>query len=185
MLNEKNKNNRKYLEEDMVPAINIYTEDLESGACVGELNHSAKPDIDLDRICHRIVSLNRESDRPNFYKGKCLILDTPLGRTLRTLGESKVRWGFSSKVLGSIEEKDDYSIIKRPQVVSVDAVFQPSIGKFANGILENVQFIVGDDGRAFEAYEKLEKSISKYPSHHKDQIRAHIVESLKRFLKSI
>ena len=186
MVNEVNRNHRRYMEDDMVPEINRYLdESINVGRGVGELNHSSKPDIDLDRIAHKIVSLERDDKRPNFFRGKCQILDTPLGRTLRTLTESSVVWGFSSKALGQLEESGNSTIVRMPQIVSVDAVFEPSIGQYSKGILENREYIIGDDGRVAEAYAVLDKKLSRYPSKHSDEIRAYIVENLQKFLAKI
>ena len=112
-------------------------------------------------------------------------MDTPLGKTLRTLTESGVVWGFSSKALGQLEESGNSTIVRRPSIVSIDAVFEPSIGEFSKGILENREYIIGDDGRVAEAYAVLDKKLSKYPSKHSDEIRAYILENLQKFLTQI
>jgi hypothetical protein len=188
MLNRKNLNGRSYLEEDAVPAIAKYLNEndaLKRGRCVSELNHSAKPEVDMDRICAKFVEIVRDSKRPDYYVGKAEILDTPSGRTLRHITDSGISWGYSTKAVGVIEESDGGTIVKRPQFLSVDSVFQPSINEFAHGILENKNFIIGNDGQVAEAFKTLEKHLSKYPSHHSTAIKQHILEGFQKLLKSL
>jgi hypothetical protein len=188
MLNRQNLNGRRYVEEDAVPAIEKYlneNEALKRGRCVSELNHSTKPEVDMERICAKFVEILRDSKRPDYYIGKAEILDTPSGRTLRHLTESGITWGYSTKAVGVLEEGEGGSIVRRPQFLTIDAVFQPSINEFSQGILENKEFIIGNDGRVAEAFGVLEKHLSKYPSHHSDAIKQHILEGFKRLLINI
>jgi hypothetical protein len=196
MLNEKNKNNRKYLEEDLVPAIELYNEKyIKNNRAGGTLNHESSPDIDLTKLCHKIVSLERDKENSNFYIGKSHVLTTPSGKILESLIKDDFRVGMSSRCLGRIVQESSYSTVKDPIIVSIDAVFDPSIGGggsvkndsigFVNGIYENKEYIISDDGHVAEAYAKLEKHLAKYPSRHKDAIKQHIMEGLQTFLKSI
>ncbi len=188
MINKENMNGRKYLEEDAVPAIQKYiseNDSLKKGRCVGELNHSAKPEVDMDRICAKFVELYRDSKRPNYYIGKAEVLDTPSGRTLRHLTESGITWGYSTKAVGILEEGTKGSIVRSPQFLTIDCVFQPSINEFSKGILENKEFIIGNDGHVAEAFEKLERHLAKYPTHHRDAINRHILEGFQRLLKAL
>lgn len=188
MINNFNMNQRSYMEEDAVPAIEKYLNEndaLKKGRCVGELNHSAKPEVDMEKIALKFVEILRDSKRPNYYRGKAEILDTPPGRTLRHLTEAGVTWGFSTKAAGILEEGDKGSIVRKPTFISIDGVFQPSINEFSKGILENKEFIIGNDGRVAEAFNVLEKHLSKYPTHHRDAINQHILEGFKRLLINI
>lgn len=187
MMNKKNKNNRIYEEEEMIPAVDSYiTEAIPVGAAGGELNHSTKPDTDLERLADKIVSLERDKHDPDFYMGKSLVLSTPSGKILESLIKDRVRFGKSTKVLGQIQESSDGNKVKSPIILLVDNVFDPSVSTaFVQGILENKEYIISDDGKIAESYQKLEKKLAKYPSRHQEAIREHILESLQSFLKSI
>jgi len=187
MLNKKNLNGRIYEENEMLPAIKVFTEnEINANRAGGELNHSEKPDMDLERLAHKIVSLTRESGDPNFFIGKSMVLSSPSGRILSTLVEDNMSFGMSSKCLGVLQESSDGNIVKSPIIVGIDAVFQPSVNTaYVRGILENREYIIGDDGRVAEAYAALDKKLSKYPSKHSDEIRAYIVENLQKFLAKI
>lgn len=188
MMNRVNKNQRKYVEEQMVPAVDTYiAEYVLQNRGGGELNHSSSPDVDLGKLADKIVHLERDKHDPDFYIGKSLILSTPSGKILESLVHDGVKFGKSTKCLGQISESTDgYSIVKSPIVLLVDNVFDPSVATaFVNGILENKEYIISDDGRVAEAYGALEKKLAKYPSKHRDAINEYIRESLEKFLNTI
>ncbi len=189
MLNLPNKNNRIYEEDVMVPCIDKYVRDyVKENRGGGELNHSNTPDVDLGRLADKIISMERDKHDSNYYIGKSMILSTPSGKILESLVHDGVKFGKSTKVLGTIQESssDQYNRVKNPIMLLVDNVFDPSVSTaFVNGILENKSYIIADDGRINEAYDALEKKLAKYPSKHGDAIKQHILESLQSFLKTI
>ena len=187
MLNRKNKNGRIYEADEMLPAISLFEEDyIKNGRAGGELNHSDKPDMDLERLAHKIVSLTRESSDSDYYIGKSMVLSSPFGKILESHIKDDMKFGMSSKCLGQISESSTGNRVKSPIILGVDAVYDPSIGhKFVNGILENREYIIGDDGKISEAYDRLDKDLSKFPSKHREAINAYIFESFQKFLATI
>lgn len=188
MMNRGNKNKRIYEEDEMIPAVESYIKEyVEQNRGGGELNHSSNPDVDLGKLADKIISLERDKSDPDFYIGKSLILSTPSGKILESLVHDGVKFGKSTKCLGQISESSDgYNRVRSPIVLLVDNVFDPSVATaFVNGILENKEYIISDDGRVAESYAKLEKRLSKYPSRHKDAINEYIRESLEKFLKTL
>lgn len=188
---ERNKNNRIYAEEDVDPAVEYFSKNfIDRQRAGGTLNHEASPEIDLSKICHRILSLKKEG---KIYVGKSLVGSTPSGRIMESLINDGFSLGMSSRALGRIEESTDGARVRDIQYVSVDCVYDPSIGGslnnpdtgFVKGILENKEFIIADDGHVAEAFEKFEKHLSKYPTHHRDAINQHILEGFKRLLINI
>jgi len=188
MMNRGNKNRRKYMESEMIPAVDTYIEEyVKQNRGGGELNHSSNPDVDLGKLADKIVHLERDKSDPDFYIGKSLILSTPSGKILESLVHDGVKFGKSTKCLGQISESTDgYNVVKSPIVLLVDNVFDPSVATaFVNGILENKEYIISDDGRVAETYAALEKRLAKYPSKHKDAINDYIRESLEKFLHAL
>lgn len=188
MMNEGNKNKRKYPENEMIPAVETYIKDyINENRGGGELNHSSSPDVDLAKLADKIVSLERDEQNPNYYIGKSMILSTPSGKILETLVHDGVKFGKSTKCLGQISESNDgFNIVSSPIILLVDNVFDPSVSTaFVNGILENKEYIISDDGRVAETYDNLQKRLSKYPSRHRDAINEYIKESLEKFLATI
>jgi len=188
MMNRGNKNRRIYEEDEMVPAVDTYIREyVKENRGGGELNHSDKPDVDLTKLADKIVSLERDKHDSDYYLGRSLVLSTPSGKILESLIHDGVKFGKSTKCLGQISESTDgYNRVKMPILVLVDNVFDPSVSTaFVNGICENREYIIGDDGKIARAYEALDKSLSKYPSKHSDEIRAYIFENLQKFLAKI
>jgi hypothetical protein len=188
MMNRGNKNKRIYEEDEMIPAVESYIKEyVEQNRGGGELNHSSNPDVDLGKLADKIISLERDKSDPDFYIGKSLILSTPSGKILESLVHDGVKFGKSTKCLGQISESSDgYNRVRSPIVLLVDNVFDPSVATaFVNGILENKEYIISDDGHVAEAYAKLEKKLSKYPSRHRSAINEYIRESLEKFIKSL
>lgn len=188
MMNKGNKNHRIYEEVEMLPAIETYQKQyIAEGRGGGELNHSNTPDVDLAKLADKIISLERSNDNPDYYIGKSLVLSTPSGRILEGLIEDGVKFGKSSKCLGQINESHDgYNRVKSPIILTIDNVFDPSVATaFVNGILENKEYIISDDGKIAESVFQLEKKLAKYPGKHSDAIRQHFLESLQTFLKTI
>jgi len=188
MMNRGNKNRRIYEEDEMVPAVDTYIKEyvLENRGG-GELNHSDKPDVDLTKLADKIVHLERDKHDSDYYLGRSLVLSTPSGKILESLIHDGVKFGKSTKCLGQISESTDgFNRVKMPILVLVDNVFDPSVSTaFVNGICENREYIIGNDGKIARAYEALDASLSKYPSKHSDEIRAYIFENLQKFLAKI
>lgn len=189
--NHKNRNNRIYAREDLEPAVNTFVENfINRNRAGGTLNHEASPEIDLSKICHRIISLKKDGD---VYIGKSLVSSTPQGRIMESLINDGFSLGMSSRVVGRIDESSGTTKVRDINVISVDCVYDPSIGGslnnpdtgFVKGILENKEFIIADDGHVAEAFAKLEKHLSKYPTHHRDAINKHILEGFRRLLTKI
>lgn len=187
MMNRKNKNRRVYEEHEMLPAVRVFKEEyVDTGRAAGELNHSSSPDMDLERLAHKITSLERSPSNPDYFIGKSMVLSSPFGKILESYIRDGLKFGMSTKALGQIEESAGTSKVKGVILVGVDAVYDPSVSTaFVNGILENREYIIGDDGKIAEAYTQLDKSLASFPSHHRDAIDAYIIENFKKFLASI
>lgn len=189
MLNHPNKNHRVYEEEEMLPAIKKFTENyINTHRAGGELNHSSEPEIRLERLAHKIIDLKRDPSDSKFFIGKSEVLTAnPSGKILEGLIKHNMKFGLSTKCLGQIEESNSgVNYVKNPIILSVDAVYEPSANTvFVDGILESKSYIIGNDGKIAEAFERFEKKLAKYPSKHKDDIVKHILESFSKFLKEI
>jgi Prohead core protein serine protease len=194
MANNPNRNKRKYPGEDMKIAVESFKKDMiQTNRAGGTLNHESTADIDLGKLCHKIVSLEQDSKNPDLYIGKSLVLSSPSGKIFESLLKDGLKVGMSSRCLGRVVEESAYNTVKDIIILSVDAVYDPSIGGsyndkdigFVNGILENKEYIIADDGRIAEAFQRFEKSLEKYPSKYRADINKHILEGFKRLLVTI
>ena len=120
--NMKNANERVYPISEIETAVKTLMEQLSSGFSVlGEVDHPDDLKINLDRVSHCIV--NMAMDGPNGV-GKLKILPTPMGQLVRTMLESGVKLGVSSRGSGNVNDMDGR--VSDFEIVTVDIVAQPS-----------------------------------------------------------
>ena len=147
----KNRNGRVYPFEVLNREVERYTEEyVKPKRALGELGHPDGPTINLDRVSHRIVSLRAEGH--NFI-GKAQILDTPMGNIAKSLLGEGVQLGVSSRGMGSIDKREDISIVRDDffLTTAADIVADPSApDAFVNGIMEGKEW-VWDNGILKEA----------------------------------
>jgi hypothetical protein len=151
----KNRNGRMYPFDVLSREVERYTEEyVKPKRALGELGHPDGPTINLDRVSHRITSLRAEGH--NFI-GKAQILDTPMGNIAKSLLGEGVQLGVSSRGMGSIDKREDISIVRDDffLTTAADIVADPSApDAFVNGIMEGKEW-VWDNGILKEA--KLDK----------------------------
>lgn len=160
---KENRNRRIYPKKILESAVNKYvSEQVSTGRAVGELNHPEGPQINLDKVSHRITELRWEN---NDVYGKAQILKTPMGEIVSGLIEGGVKLGVSSRGMGSIEEKNNKTYVKDDfMLASVDIVQDPSAQEaFVNGIMEGVEWIVTPDGKYQQFAENTRKKIHNTP----------------------
>jgi hypothetical protein len=179
--NQKNRNGRYYDFEKTRPEVTRYIEEMvKTGRAMGELNHPASADVNLERACHLVTELSEISDG---YHGKAKVLSTPCGMILRSLINDGVRIGMSTRALGSLKNESKYDLVENMHLVAVDAVADPSHSKaFVNGIVESRVWVVEQDGRFEEMYENFEKSIKTLPKKDVDQ---YLREQIIKFVNAI
>jgi hypothetical protein len=118
----KNANERVYPVNEIEDAVKQLNEQLHTGHSVlGEVDHPDDLKINLDRVSHMIESM--WMDGPNGF-GKLKILSTPMGNLVRTLLESGVKLGVSSRGSGNVNEANGH--VSDFEIVTVDVVAQPS-----------------------------------------------------------
>jgi len=163
----KNRNGRLYEKAIMSREVARYNKDLiESGRAFGELGHPAGPQMNLERVSHRIISLKEDG---NNYIGKAMLIDTPYGNIAKGIIESGGRLGVSSRGLGSLEERNGTKYVKDDFMLATaaDIVADPSApDAFVNGIMEGVEWI-WDNGAlraeeiAAQTRKKIDESVKK------------------------
>ncbi len=138
----KNRNGRMYPISTLQREVANYNESyVTKGRALGELGHPDGPSINLDRVSHKIVSLEQKG---NNFIGKAKLLETPMGRIAKNLLEEGVKLGVSSRGLGSIERRGDTNIVKDDFMLSTaaDIVADPSApDAFVEGIMEGSEWI--------------------------------------------
>ena len=118
----KNANERVYPVSEIEKAVGQLNEQITSGYSVlGEVDHPDDLKVNLDRVSHMIESM--WMDGPNGY-GKLKILPTPMGQLVKTMLESGVKLGVSSRGSGNVNEANGH--VSDFEIVTVDVVAQPS-----------------------------------------------------------
>jgi len=176
-----NRNNRLYPIEELEREVKRYNEEMVlPGRAMGELNHPTSADVDLERACHMVTELTQDG---NVFFGKSKVLTTPCGQIVRALINDGVKVGMSSRALGTLEEGRSHNTVKNMKLVAIDCVADPSYPKaFVNGILESKQWVLADDGKYEELYDKFEESISKFP---KKEVDKFLTERILSFINKL
>ena len=176
---QKNRNGRKYLKAGLEAAVKKYVdEQVSKGRAVGELNHPEGPTINLDKVSHKIESLDWKG---NDVIGKATILETPMGQIVKGLLDGGVRVGVSTRGMGSLQRGGDAMIVGDDFILNaVDIVQDPSApNAFVNGVMEGVDWVWNNGIIEARRIEQMETEIKKAPR--KDLYEVQIRE-FKNFL---
>ena len=137
-----NRNGRMYRLPIMEREVERYTEQyVNKGRALGELGHPDGPTVNLDRVSHKIVSLQREG---NNFIGKAQILSTPMGKIAESLLKEGVTLGVSSRGIGSVRPNNEgYTEVGEDFMLATaaDIVADPSApDAFVQGIMEGKEW---------------------------------------------
>ena len=132
----KNANQRIYPVQEIAKATKTLNDQISSGYSVlGEVDHPDDLKINLDRVSHMITEM--WMDGPNGY-GKMKILPTPMGQLVKTMLESGVKLGVSSRGSGNMNEYGSGEVSDF-EIITVDVVAQPSApGAYPTPIYEHL-----------------------------------------------
>ena len=157
----RNANQRVYPVNEIGRAVKTLNDQISGGYSVlGEVDHPEGLNINLDRVSHMITEM--WMDGPNGY-GKMKILPTPMGQLVKTMLESGVKLGVSSRGSGNVSE-DGNGEVSDFEIITVDVVAQPSApGAYPTPIYEHLMNTRG----GYKAYElaqatKDDKKAQKY-----------------------
>jgi Prohead core protein serine protease len=168
----RNANQRVYPVDEIERAVKTLNDQLQSGYSVlGEVDHPDDLKVNLDRVSHMITQMWMEG--PNGY-GKMKILPTPMGNLIRTMLESGVKLGVSSRGSGNV---DDYSgKVSDFEIITVDIVAQPSApGAYPTPVYEHLMNSRGGN----KAY-KVAQEVKEDPKAQK-----YLQESLLNIIKGL
>ena len=168
----KNANQRVYPVNEIQSAIKQVHEQLTQGNSVlGEVDHPSNLRVNLDRVSHMITEM--WMDGPNGY-GKLKILPTPMGNLVKTMLESGVKLGVSSR--GSGEANESSGEVKNFEIVTVDVVAQPSApNAYPKAIYEGLMNMRGGQQLFNMAAEVNEDQ----------RVQRYLTESIKRFIDEL
>lgn len=184
-LNTINRNNRFYPAETISPIVEDYIQNqVNTGKAVGEADHPTNPNLNIDRISHRITSLVREG---NNYVGRALVLDTPMGNVLKGLLKGGVQFGVSTRAVGKVTlTNEGHEEVSTPFVLVTagDVVMNPSApDAFVQAVMENKEWVLSTEGTwVCQVIEQTKKAIQNAPA---SNIQKVSFEAYKNFIASI
>jgi hypothetical protein len=120
--NKRNANDRIYPIHEITRAVNTINQQIKEGNSVlGEVDHPDDLKINLDRVCHSVDGMWMDGDAGH---GKLRILPTPMGDLIKTLLQSGVKLGVSSRGSGNVDDRTGH--VSDFEIVTIDVVAQPS-----------------------------------------------------------
>ncbi len=120
--NKRNANDRIYPLHEITRAVTTINQQIKEGNSVlGEVDHPDDLKINLDRVCHSVEGMWMDGDAGH---GKLRILPTPMGDLIKTLLQSGVKLGVSSRGSGNVDDRTGH--VSDFEIVTIDVVAQPS-----------------------------------------------------------
>ena len=122
--NTQNGNGRVYPLDVLTREVKNYKKLVKENRALGELDHPDDSVINLKNASHLVTSIWMEGDT---VMGKVKVLDTPSGKVLKSLVESGVKLGISSRGMGSVENRNGQTVVQDDfQLICFDFVSEPS-----------------------------------------------------------
>ena len=179
-----NRNKRCYPINTMMKEVARYNNDFVSkGRALGELGHPDGPQINLDRVSHKIVSLTQEG---NNFVGKAQILSTPMGKIAESLLDSGVKLGVSSRGMGSIVNREGVSYVGEDFMLATaaDIVADPSApDAFVDGVMEGKEWVWEGSVLREKQVEQVKRTINTLVDQKK--LEEHKLALFSKFLRDL
>jgi len=185
MAEKPNQNGRIYQLGEMEQEVDRYLKMMvKTRRAIGEMNHPQSTEVNPVNACHLVVELKQNG---NYFMGKSLILDTPMGQLLKSLVKDKIQMGISTRGLGNLSESKDGKRVSNFHLICLDVVHLPSVqDAMLESILESKEWQIGADGRIIEvsqnAYNTLKGNLSKLPKHETEKF---LKENLMKFINAL
>jgi len=138
-----NRNGRMYPMETLSREVKRYNETfVAKGRALGELGHPDGPTVNLDRVSHKIISLEQHGSN---FRGKAQLLETPMGKIAKSLLDEGVCLGVSSRGVGSLKMTNEgHKVVGEDFMLATaaDIVADPSApDAFVQGIMEGKEWV--------------------------------------------
>jgi ABC-type branched-subunit amino acid transport system substrate-binding protein len=185
-----NRNGRVYPKETLIREMNRYNKNyVEAKRAYGELGHPAGPTINLDRVSHMFTELKEDGSN---VIGRAKIMETPMGKIVKSLIDEGANLGISSRGMGSIKKnKQGIMEVQNDFMLATagDIVADPSApDAFVKGVMEGVGWVYDvasstwTTANAFDRIEEEIKEIAKVDPRKLEEQAAVIFE---KFIKSL
>ena len=133
----KNGNGRIYPQKILEREMKNYQKIIGENRALGELDHPEDSVVNLRNVSHMVTDCWWDGNK---VMGKVKALDTPSGNILKSLAQSGVSLGISSRGMGSVTENQDGTIVEDDfQLICFDIVSEPSTTNAYLTLSENQQ----------------------------------------------
>jgi len=130
-----NGNGRIYPHNILVREVTNYQKVIKERRSVGELDHPEDSVVNLRNASHMVTDVWWDNQS---VMGMIKVLDTPSGNILRSLVDSGVQLGISSRGLGSVSEGNNSVTVNDDfQLICFDIVSEPSTPGAYMGLSES------------------------------------------------
>ena len=120
----RNGNGRVYPARVLMREVETYKKLVKERRALGELDHPDDSVINLKNASHMVTDIWADGSD---VMGKVQVLNTPSGNILRSLVESGVKLGISSRGMGSVSESAGNTVVEDDfQLLCFDFVSEPS-----------------------------------------------------------
>jgi hypothetical protein len=183
----KNRNGRIYPSNVIAKEVNRYNEEfVAKKRAFGELGHPEGPSINLDRVSHMITDLRQEGSN---FVGKAKIMDTPMGKVVKSLMDEGATLGVSSRGMGSMKpNKQGIMEVQNDFMLATagDIVADPSAPQaFMRGIMEGTDWIYDVASGSWIAQSAVEQIHEEAKRMNSKQLEENAHRLFSRFMKSL
>jgi len=177
-IDQKNRNNRIYTEDEYVPQIEALQAKIKSSKLLGELDHPQQFDTSLKNVSHIVEDLYYDKDSKE-VRGKIRLLDTDAGRQAKALVDAGVPLQISSRAAGAVESNGK---VKIKQLFTYDLVADPG---FENAELKRVNesYGFGNDSGVY-IYEMGEANVTENIEIQNTNIEIKENKNMEEFVKA-
>jgi hypothetical protein len=177
----KNRNGRVYPNAILVKEAMRYNKEfVESNRAMGELGHPEGPQLNLDRVSHIIKEM--KIDGKNVW-GRAKVMDTPYGKIVKNMIDEGVKFGVSSRGVGSLKTtKDGINEVQADfNLAAVDIVADPSApNAFVEGVMEDKEWILKNGN--WRQIENIRDTIKRTPKINLNEAK---LQAFNAFLRSL
>lgn len=179
-----NRNGRIYPKPIMEREVKKYNEShVLQNRAMGELNHPAnRVTVDPREASHLITELRM--DGSDVY-GKAKVIDTPTGKIVKTLMDEGIKFGVSSRALGSVRKRQDglNEVQSDFSLRTIDIVSDPSApSAFVTSLFENKEWVCENGIWTEKQIEESKSIIRKAPAKLVNEIT---LQQFEKYLKSL
>jgi len=183
----KNRNGRMYPAPVIAKEVARYNKNfVEKNRAFGELGHPEGPTVNLDRVSHMITELKQEGSN---FVGKAKIMDTPMGKVVKSLMDEGATLGVSSRGMGSLKaNKQGIMEVQNDFMLATagDIVADPSApDAFVRGIMEGVEWVYDVASGSWRAQDRIDQIVTETKKLSKEQLEEQKFKLFSRFLNSL